>query len=81
MKAHSTCWAAVLDTPLYNGPCAQTILERWHQVHGLLDQCVGLLECARRLQLALNTVKRYARADRPERMLRVPKYPSASRAA
>jgi hypothetical protein len=28
----------------------------------------------RRLQLALNTVKRYARADRPERMLRVPKY-------
>jgi hypothetical protein len=35
---------------------------------------VGLLECARRLQLALNTVKRYARADRPERMLRVPKY-------
>jgi hypothetical protein len=35
---------------------------------------VGLLECARRLLLALNTVKRYARADRPERMLRVPKY-------
>jgi hypothetical protein len=35
---------------------------------------VGLLECARRLQLALNTVKRYARADRPERMLRVPEY-------
>lgn len=35
---------------------------------------MGLLECARRLQLALNTVKRYARADRPERMLRVPKY-------
>lgn len=35
---------------------------------------MGLLECARRLQLALNTVKRYARADRPEWMLRVPKY-------
>jgi hypothetical protein len=35
---------------------------------------VGLLECARRLQLALNTVKRCARADRPERVLRVPKY-------
>jgi hypothetical protein len=35
---------------------------------------VGLRECARRLQPALNTVKRYARADRPERMLRVPKY-------
>ena len=74
VKAHSTCWATVLDTPLYNGPRAQTTLERWHQVHDLLNKGVGLLECARRLQLALNTVKRYARADRPERMLRVPKY-------
>lgn len=74
MKAHSACWATVLDAPIYDGPRAQTTLERWHQVHGLLDQGVGLLECARRLQLALNTVKRYARADRPERMLRVPKY-------
>ncbi|WP_268977967.1 ISL3 family transposase [Streptomyces sp. GS7] len=74
VKAHSSCWATVLDAPLYDGPRAQTTLERWHQVHDLLDQGVGLLECARRLQLALNTVKRYARADRPERMLRVPKY-------
>lgn len=74
VKTHSTCWAAVLDAPLYEGPRAQTTLERWHQVHGLLEKGVGLLECARRLQLALNTVKRYARADRPERMLRVPKY-------
>jgi transposase len=74
VKAHSTCWASVLDAPIYDGPRAQTTLERWQQVHGLLDQGVGLLECARRLQLALNTVKRYARADRPERMLRVPKY-------
>jgi transposase len=74
VKAHSTCWATVLDAPLYDGPRAQTTLERWHQIHDLLDQGVGLLECARRLQLALNTVKRYARADRPERMLRVPKY-------
>ncbi|GGS28094.1 hypothetical protein GCM10010269_78400 [Streptomyces humidus] len=74
VKAHSTCWAAVLDAPIYDGPRAQTTLERWHQVHELLDKGVGLLECARRLQLALNTVKRYARADRPERMLRVPKY-------
>ncbi|MFE6744216.1 ISL3 family transposase [Streptomyces sp. NPDC057686] len=77
VKAHSNCWATVLDTPLYDGPRAKTTLERWHQVHGLLDQGVGLLECARRLQLALNTVKRYARADRPERMLRVPKYRSS----
>ncbi|WP_318219258.1 ISL3 family transposase [Streptomyces sp. SCL15-6] len=74
VKAHSTCWAAVLDAPIYDGPRAQTSLERWHQVHNLLEKGVGLLECARRLQLALNTVKRYARADRPERMLRVPKY-------
>ncbi|MFE9045680.1 ISL3 family transposase [Streptomyces sp. NPDC007818] len=74
VKAHSTCWAAELDAPIYDGPRAQTTLERWHQVHDLLEKGVGLLECARRLQLALNTVKRYARADRPERMLRVPKY-------
>ncbi|MET8404903.1 ISL3 family transposase [Streptomyces sp900116325] len=74
VKAHSTCWAVVLDVPIYDGPRAQTTLERWHQVHDLLNQGVGLLDCARRLQLALNTVKRYARADRPERMLRVPKY-------
>jgi transposase len=74
VKAHSSCWATVLDAPLYDGPRAQTTLERWHQVHNLLNQGVGLLECARRLQLALNTVKRYARADQPERMLRVPKY-------
>jgi len=74
IKAHSTCWATVLDAPIYDGPRAQTTLERWHQVHNLLDQGVGLFECARRLQLALNTVKRYARAEKPERMLRVPKY-------
>lgn len=74
VKAHSSCWATVLDAPIYDGPRARTALERWHHVHDLLDQGVGLLECARRLQLALNTIKRYARADRPERMLRVPKY-------
>jgi transposase len=63
-----------VDAPIYDGPRAQTTLERWHQVHGLLEKGVGLLECARRLQLALNTVQRYARAERPECMLRVPKY-------
>jgi hypothetical protein len=76
VKAHSSCWATVLD--LYDGPRAQTTLERWHQVNDLLDQGVGLLEGARRLQLALNTVKRYARADQPERMLRVPNTAPAS---
>lgn len=74
IMAHSNCWATVLETPLYDGPRARTTLERWHQIHDLLDQGVGLLECGRRLQLALNTVKRYARAERPERMRRVPKY-------
>lgn len=33
-----------------------------------------LLACSRRLNLALNTVKRYARADAPERIQPVPKY-------
>lgn len=41
------------------------------QVHSLLAQGVGLLECTRRLQLALNTF-RYSRADRPKRMSSVP---------
>ncbi|MGY3200274.1 transposase-like protein [Streptomyces sp. TE5632] len=74
VKAHSCCWAPVFGQQLYEGPRAQSTLERWHQVHDLLERGVGLLECARRLQLALNTVKRYARADRPEQMLRVPRY-------
>ncbi len=39
----------VLDAPIYDGPRAQTTLQRWHQVHDLLDQGVGLLESARRL--------------------------------
>ncbi len=47
VKAHSACWATVLDTPIYDGPRAKTTHERWHQVHGLLDQGGGLLECAR----------------------------------
>ena len=38
------------------------------------DKGVGLLDCSRRLDLALNTVKRYARADRPERLQRAPQY-------
>jgi hypothetical protein len=43
-------------------------------VHQLLDQGVGLLECARRLGWALNTVKRYARATTPEQLARPPRY-------
>ncbi len=67
VAAHGSCWSK-------GGPAstatkrAQTTLERWHAVHDLLDQGVGLLDCARRLQLSLNTVKRYARAPTPERL-------------
>jgi hypothetical protein len=38
VKAHSTCWATVLDAPLYDGLRAQTTLERWHQVHDLIEK-------------------------------------------
>ncbi|PSR57571.1 ISL3 family transposase [Nocardia nova] len=73
VAAHGRCWAAA-------GPKRQTLareattLERWHAVHGLLDQGVGLLDCARRLGLALNTVKRYARACEPDQVRHPPYY-------
>lgn len=51
-----------------------TTRQRWQQVHDLLDKGVGLLECARRLNLGLNTVKRYARISEPERLVRAPQY-------
>ena len=44
------------------------------QVHDLTDRGTGLLECSRRLGLSLNTVKRYARAAEPERIIRAPRY-------
>jgi transposase len=72
VAAHSACWAGA--TGVQNGPLARTTAERWHQVHDLLKQGHGLLECSRRLNLSLNTVKRYARAGEPTRMQRVPKY-------
>jgi transposase len=72
VAAHCACWAKGL--PLQEGKRAATTLERWQQVHDLRSQNVGLLECARRLNLSLNTVKRYDRASEPERLQRVPKY-------
>jgi hypothetical protein len=72
VAAHSACWAKA--TRPQDGPRAQTTQQRWHQVHDLLNQGVGLLECARRLNLALNTVKRYARVGEPERLQRAPQY-------
>lgn len=53
---------------------AATTRERWHQVHDLRTRGVSLLECARRLNLSLNTVKRYDRVTEPERLIRAPKY-------
>ena len=49
-------------------------LERWQQVHDLRSRGAGLLDCSRRLGLALNTVKRYDRADEPERLRRAAQY-------
>lgn len=73
VAAHSSCWAAA-GPPLKQGKQARTTAERWRQVHDLTDRGTGLLECSRRLGLSLNTVKRYARAAEPERMIRAPKY-------
>ena len=43
-------------------------------VHDLLGQGVGLLDCARRLGWALNTVKRYDRAVTADQLQRPPRY-------
>jgi transposase len=72
VAAHCACWAKGM--PLQDGKRATTTLERWQQVHELRARNVGLLECARRLNLSLNTVKRYDRASQPQRLQRVPKY-------
>ena len=50
VAAHCACWAK--DMPLQEGKRAATTLERWQQVHDLRSQNVGLLECARRLNLS-----------------------------
>jgi transposase len=72
VAAHCACWAKGI--PLQEGKRAATTAERWQQVRELRARNVGLLECARRLNLSLNTVKRYDRASEPERLQRVPKY-------
>jgi transposase len=73
VAAHSACWAKA-GLPLQAGKRAETTLERWQQVQDLLGKGLGLLECARRLNLSLNTVKRYSRASQPERLQRAPQY-------
>ncbi|MGA4980338.1 ISL3 family transposase [Streptomyces cinereoruber] len=73
VRSHSACWATA-STPRPAGVHEQTTRERWHQIHDLLNKGVGLLECARRLNLALNTVKRYARTCEPEALRQAPRY-------
>lgn len=73
VAAHSVCWSKT-GPPHRDGKRAATTRERWQQVHDLLGKGVGLLECARRLNLGLNTVKRYARHSEPDRLIRTPQY-------
>ncbi|WP_443709850.1 ISL3 family transposase [Salinispora arenicola] len=72
VTTHSSCWATA--GPPQEGIRAVTTRQRWQQVHDLLDKGVGLLECARRLNLGLNTIKRYARISQPQRLVRAPQY-------
>ncbi len=53
---------------------AATTRKRRQQVHSLRERGVSPMECARRLNLALDTVKRYDRFAEPERLIRAPKY-------
>ncbi|OLT25775.1 hypothetical protein BJF83_22595 [Nocardiopsis sp. CNR-923] len=73
VASHSTCWAKA-GPPRQKLDHQESTIERWHHIHGMLGQGVGLLECARRLHLSLNTVKRYARASEPDRLRRAPQY-------
>ena len=72
VAAHSACWAD--GVPLQEGRRAETTLERWQQIRDLREKGAGLLDCSRRLGLALNTVKRYDRIDAPERLRRAAQY-------
>lgn len=74
VRSHAACWATAVNPARPGGVREQTTRERWHQVHNLLDKGVGLLECARRLDVALNTVKRYARMKEPTGDRRAPRY-------
>lgn len=68
VTANSRCWHT--GPPRQTGSRAERTRARHPAVHALLDQGVGLLECARRLGWALNTVKRYARAATAEDLQR-----------
>ncbi|WP_433242636.1 hypothetical protein ACQPYK_38430 [Streptosporangium sp. CA-135522] len=76
--AHRTVGLAALIVDLAVVPAGRTgaLAERTRrkhaQVHTLLDQGLGLGECARRL--GVHTVKRYARVASADDLLRPPKY-------
>lgn len=69
---HSGCWRDGPVRPLQ--PLDERTRERHRAVHALLEEGHGLLECARRLGWALNTVKRYARAATADELQRPPRY-------
>ncbi|MEU1827554.1 ISL3 family transposase [Streptomyces abikoensis] len=73
VRAHAGCWATI-NPPRPGGVREQTTRERWNKVHDLLGQGVGLLDCARRLGVSLNTVKRYARMPEPHALRLTPAY-------
>jgi transposase len=72
VTAHSRCWHT--GPPRQIGVLDERTRVRHAAVHALLDQGVGLLECARRLGWALNTVKRYARAATAAELQRPAQY-------
>ncbi|WP_183107356.1 ISL3 family transposase [Streptomyces sp. 1114.5] len=74
VRSHAACWATTLNPARPGGVREQTTRERWRKVHDLLAQGVGLLECACRLDVALNTIKRYARMKEPTGDRRAPRY-------
>ncbi|MFF7648238.1 MULTISPECIES: ISL3 family transposase [Streptomyces] len=73
VRAHAGCWATI-NPPRPGGVREQSTRERWNKIHELLGQGVGLLDCSRRLNLALNTVKRYARMPEPQALRIAPAY-------
>jgi transposase len=74
VRSHTARWATAVNPARPAGVREQTTRERWRQVHDLLGKGVGLLECARRLNVALNTVKRCARMKEPTLERRAPQY-------
>ncbi|WP_433272632.1 ISL3 family transposase [Actinosynnema sp. CS-041913] len=73
VRAHTGCRATV-NPSRPGGVHEQTTRERWNKIHKLLGQGIGLLDCPRRLGVALNTVKRHARMPEPQTLRIAPTY-------